>query len=104
VRGTEIVLSRTAERNNSSAYFLNGKKSSFTEVTKLLKAKGVDLANNRFLILQVLSCPLQSQSMVTTATAAARPTCPGASSSPQDLHSGPQACQRARRARWSRSP
>jgi hypothetical protein len=37
---------------------VNGRKSNFTEVTELLKAKGVDLDNNRFLILQVnaLSC------------------------------------------------
>lgn len=40
-------------RNNSSNYCVNNKKSNFTEVTDLLKAKGVDLTNNRFLILQV---------------------------------------------------
>ena len=31
---------------------VNGKSSSFTEVTALLKGKGIDLDNNRFLILQ----------------------------------------------------
>jgi hypothetical protein len=48
-----ITISRTAMRNNSSNYYVNNKKSNFTEVTDLLKAKGVDLNNNRFLILQV---------------------------------------------------
>ena len=46
-------MTRTAQKNNTSEYFVNNKKSSFTEVTTLLKAKGVDLNNNRFLILQV---------------------------------------------------
>lgn len=53
VEGSDLVVSRTANKNNTSDYFVNGKKSSFTEVTTLLKAKGVDLDNNRFLILQV---------------------------------------------------
>ena len=38
--------------NNTSKYFVNKKTSNFTEVTNLLKGKGVDLNNNRFLILQ----------------------------------------------------
>ena len=53
VPGSEIVIARTAHRNNSSNYYVNSKKSSFTEVTELLKKYGVDLDNNRFLILQV---------------------------------------------------
>ena len=53
VPGSDLVVTRTANKNNSSEYFVNDRKSSFTEVTTLLKAKGVDLNNNRFLILQV---------------------------------------------------
>lgn len=52
VPGTEFVVSRTAHRSNKSDYFVDGKKSSFSEVTALLKGKGIDLDNNRFLILQ----------------------------------------------------
>ena len=33
-------------------YFIDEKSSSFTEVTNVLKKRGVDLDNNRFLILQ----------------------------------------------------
>lgn len=56
---SRLVVSRTAHRNNTSNYYLNGKKSNFTEVTTTLKDKGVDLNNNRFLILQVtLSLPM----------------------------------------------
>jgi structural maintenance of chromosome 4 len=53
VPGTELVVSRRANRDNSSKYMINGKNSTFTEVTALLKGKGIDLDNNRFLILQV---------------------------------------------------
>ena len=52
VPGTEFVVSRTAHRNNSSVYYIGSRKSSFGEVTDLLKGKGIDLDNNRFLILQ----------------------------------------------------
>jgi len=52
VPDSELVVSRTAHRNNTSNYYLNGKKSNFTEVTDVLKKKGIDLDNNRFLILQ----------------------------------------------------
>ena len=45
-------ISRTAHKNNTSNYYLNDKKSNFTEITTLLKQHGVDLNNNRFLILQ----------------------------------------------------
>lgn len=34
-------------------YYINDKPSSFTDVGNLLRTKGVDLDNNRFLILQV---------------------------------------------------
>ncbi|KAG1471270.1 hypothetical protein G6F56_002222 [Rhizopus delemar] len=52
VPGSELVVSRQASRNNSSKYFLNGKTSNFTEVTTLLKTRGIDLDHKRFLILQ----------------------------------------------------
>jgi structural maintenance of chromosome 4 len=35
-----------------STYYINDKPSSNIEVTDVLKAKGIDLNNNRFLILQ----------------------------------------------------
>lgn len=52
VPGTEFTVSRTAQRNNKSDYFINDRRSNFTEVTEMLKGKGIDLDNNRFLILQ----------------------------------------------------
>ena len=39
--------------NNTSKYFINGRTSNYTEVTSLLKEKGIDLDHKRFLILQV---------------------------------------------------
>lgn len=47
-----MVVSRRAWKNNSSEYYLNGKKTNFTAVTTLLKDKGIDLDHKRFLILQ----------------------------------------------------
>jgi structural maintenance of chromosome 4 len=47
-----LVVCRTAYKNNSSRYTINDKTSSFTEVTTLLKARGIDLEHKRFLILQ----------------------------------------------------
>ncbi|XP_050230280.1 structural maintenance of chromosomes protein 4-like [Mercurialis annua] len=52
VPGSEFVITRVALRDNSSKYYINDRGSNFTEVTKKLKGKGVDLDNNRFLILQ----------------------------------------------------
>ncbi|KAJ8749963.1 hypothetical protein K2173_013878 [Erythroxylum novogranatense] len=52
VPGTDFVITRVAFRDNSSKYYINNRASNFTEVTKMLKGKGVDLDNNRFLILQ----------------------------------------------------
>ncbi|XP_062151196.1 structural maintenance of chromosomes protein 4-like [Alnus glutinosa] len=52
VPGSDFVITRVAFRDNSSKYFINDRSSNFTEVTKKLKGKGVDLDNNRFLILQ----------------------------------------------------
>ncbi len=50
---SDLVISREAFRSNSSRYTVDGKTSNFTEVTTLLRSYGVDLDNNRFLILQV---------------------------------------------------
>ncbi|KAH3675464.1 hypothetical protein WICMUC_002753 [Wickerhamomyces mucosus] len=52
VEGSELVISRRAFRNNSSKYYINDKESNYTEVTRLLKEKGIDLDHKRFLILQ----------------------------------------------------
>lgn len=53
VPNSSFVITRTAHRSNKSDYYINDRKSNFTEVTDLLKGKGIDLDNNRFLILQV---------------------------------------------------
>ncbi|KAF8381960.1 hypothetical protein PRIPAC_71102, partial [Pristionchus pacificus] len=45
-------VSRTAYRNNSSEYRMDGQKKSFKEVAVRLKEVGIDLIHNRFLILQ----------------------------------------------------
>jgi hypothetical protein len=50
---SDLVVARTAHRDNKSDYYVDGRKSSFGAVTTLLKGKGIDLDNNRFLILQV---------------------------------------------------
>ena len=52
VAGSDFIIAREAYKNNTSKYFIDQKTSSFTEVTTLLKTHGVDLNNNRFLILQ----------------------------------------------------
>ncbi|EMG46292.1 SMC4 Structural maintenance of chromosomes protein 4 [Candida maltosa Xu316] len=49
---SELIISRKAFRNNQSSYYINGKTSNYTEVTTLLKDKGIDLDHKRFLILQ----------------------------------------------------
>ncbi|KAJ3163928.1 hypothetical protein HDU88_006097 [Geranomyces variabilis] len=55
---SQLVISRTVERPTTekgadkSTYRINGRTSTFTEVTTLLKDKGVDLDHKRFLILQ----------------------------------------------------
>ena len=54
VPGTEFKVSRTAQRSNKSDYYIDDRRSNFTEVTDMLKGKGIDLDNNRFLILQVI--------------------------------------------------
>jgi structural maintenance of chromosome 4 len=52
VPGSDIVITRTADTENTSKYYLDGKGSTFSEVGVKLRTKGVDLDNNRFLILQ----------------------------------------------------
>ena len=49
---SQVIISRVAYLNNSSKYFINNKASNASEVTTLLKKRGIDLDNNRFLILQ----------------------------------------------------
>ena len=52
VPGSEFTVARTATRANTSDYYVDGRKVPVKDVTALLKGKGVDLDNNRFLILQ----------------------------------------------------
>ena len=54
VPNSEIVVSRTANKDNSSHYTLDGRRVQFKEVAKMLRSQGIDLDHNRFLILQVL--------------------------------------------------
>lgn len=49
---SSVVISRVAYQNNTSKYFINNKASNATNVTTLLRKRGIDLDNNRFLILQ----------------------------------------------------
>ncbi|CAI5743193.1 unnamed protein product [Hyaloperonospora brassicae] len=49
---SEFSVTRTATKSNVSKYFINDRPSNFTRVTELLQDKGIDLDNNRFLILQ----------------------------------------------------
>jgi structural maintenance of chromosome 4 len=52
VPNTDMIVTRIAKKDNSSIYKLNGKNSSFKEIANYLNSKGIDLDNNRFLILQ----------------------------------------------------
>ncbi|KAI5964050.1 SMC4 [Candida pseudojiufengensis] len=52
VENFELIISRRATMNNQSQYYINRKKSNYTEVTTLLKRQGIDLDHKRFLILQ----------------------------------------------------
>ena len=47
-----LIVGRRAFKNNNSVYTINQRNSTFTEVTSLLKDKGIDLDHKRFLILQ----------------------------------------------------
>ncbi len=52
VSGSQFTVSRFAYADGESKYFVNDKKSSFSEVGQLLRSYQIDLDNNRFLILQ----------------------------------------------------
>ncbi|KAJ3508271.1 hypothetical protein NLJ89_g5846 [Agrocybe chaxingu] len=52
VPGSQLIVTRTAYKNNASKYTINGRNSSYSEVQTLLKGRGIDLDHNRFLILQ----------------------------------------------------
>ncbi len=52
VPGSEFQITREANKASTSKYYLNGKTSSFSAINDLLVGHGVDLINNRFLILQ----------------------------------------------------
>lgn len=52
VGNSQLIISRKANKNNTSTYYIDGKVSSYTEVTNLLKKEGIDLDHKRFLILQ----------------------------------------------------
>nr|XP_006637669.1 PREDICTED: structural maintenance of chromosomes protein 4 isoform X1 [Lepisosteus oculatus] len=49
---SKFCVSRTACKDNSSVYHINGKKATFKDVGILLRSHGIDLDHNRFLILQ----------------------------------------------------
>jgi structural maintenance of chromosome 4 len=49
---TQVVISRVAKTDNSSSYQLQHKNVAFKEISSFLKERGIDLDNNRFLILQ----------------------------------------------------
>lgn len=52
VPNSEFSVTRTATKSNVSKYYIDNRPSNFTQVTELLQGKGIDLDNNRFLILQ----------------------------------------------------
>ncbi|KFU97185.1 Structural maintenance of chromosomes protein 4, partial [Pterocles gutturalis] len=52
IPNSNFCVSRTAYRDNSSVYYINGRKKTFKDVGILLRSHGIDLDHNRFLILQ----------------------------------------------------
>ncbi|XP_052471878.1 structural maintenance of chromosomes protein 4 [Carassius gibelio] len=52
IPNSSFFVSRTAAKDNSSSYHINGKKATFKDVGTLLRSHGIDLDHNRFLILQ----------------------------------------------------
>lgn len=52
VAGSDLVISRRATQSNGSQYYVNGKPSTYTDVTSYLRGQGIDLDHKRFLILQ----------------------------------------------------
>lgn len=55
VPNSEFVVGRTAHRDNSSYYTVNGRRCTYKEATRTLRSFGIDLDHNRFLILQVFT-------------------------------------------------
>ncbi|RXM33145.1 Structural maintenance of chromosomes protein 4 [Acipenser ruthenus] len=53
IPNSKFYVSRTAYKDNSSVYNINGKKATFKDVGALLRSHGIDLDHNRFLILQL---------------------------------------------------
>ncbi|KAK9479861.1 RecF/RecN/SMC [Lipomyces japonicus] len=52
VPNSKLIVTRRAFKNNSSKYTINDHESSYSEVTTLLRDRGIDLDHKRFLILQ----------------------------------------------------
>ncbi|KAJ5068621.1 structural maintenance of chromosomes protein [Anaeramoeba ignava] len=52
VENSQFWVQRVVKKKGGSSYFINDKKSNFTEVISLLKERAIDLDHNRFLILQ----------------------------------------------------
>jgi structural maintenance of chromosome 4 len=52
VEGSKFVVTRYAYADNTSKYLVDNKSSNFNAVGQLLRGFGIDLDNNRFLILQ----------------------------------------------------
>ncbi|XP_047130345.1 structural maintenance of chromosomes protein 4 isoform X1 [Hydra vulgaris] len=52
VENTHFTISRTARKDGSSDYYLDGKKQTFKEIGLVLRTCGIDIDHNRFLILQ----------------------------------------------------
>lgn len=52
IPNSSFVVARTVDRDSKSDYWVNDRRQTMAEVTTLLKGKGIDLDNNRFLILQ----------------------------------------------------
>lgn len=48
---TEFTVRRSVNKSSVSKYEINDREASHLEVTEMLKGKGIDLTNNRFLIL-----------------------------------------------------
>jgi structural maintenance of chromosome 4 len=62
-----LAVTRTAYKNNTSKYSINGRASNYKEVQTLLKGRGIDLDHNRFLILQASHHRLYAQSFLSQA-------------------------------------
>ena len=52
IPNSEFTIARKALKDNTSYYQINGKRSKFNNVVQVLRNEGVDIDNNRFLILQ----------------------------------------------------